>query len=202
VNDRRSRPVVAVAGGPALLEPSRPLREAFTALGAAVATVDLSTDAALPPNTSALIVGDGAPVPHAAALSANVALRDAVVALHRAGLPIVAEGAGLGYLAERLDGHAMCDLVPAVAAPGRGGVPGTVELLAAGDGPLHAIGERRIGRPSAAITLDVTAGEAPAWTIGRQHEGWSAPGLHASLVVVPWTKERAARLLAAAGVQR
>lgn len=191
----RARPLVVIATGPALLEPSRELREAFTAIGAAVSTVDLTADTELPSATRALILGDGAPALHAAALSGNAVLRDAVVELHRSGVPIVAEGAGLAYVAERLDGHAMCDLLPAVATPGPGGVPGYVELLAATDGPLHAIGERRSGRPSAAIRLDVTAGTAPAWTIGRQREGWVAPGLHASLVVVPWTARRAARLL-------
>jgi cobyrinic acid a,c-diamide synthase len=194
------RPVVAVAGGPALLDPARALREALTVLGAAVAAVDLSADAALPAGTVALVLGDGAPVPHAEPLARNAALREAVVALHRAGGPIVAEGGGVAYLAERLDDHAMCDLLPAAARAGRGGVPDAVELTAASDGPLHRAGERRIGRPSAAVTLDVAAGEAPAWTVGRRPEGWAAPGLHASLVVVPWTVERAARLLAAAGI--
>ncbi|WP_320670673.1 hypothetical protein [Patulibacter defluvii] len=193
-----SRPLVAVAAGPALLEPSRALREALTTAGAAVATVDLVADAALPAGTAALVLGDGAPVPHAAALSANSSLRDAVVALHRRGAPIVAEGAGAAYLTTTLDGHPMCDLLPATAVPGPGGVPSAVELMAAADGPVHAIGEKRIGQPSAAVAFDVTAGGRPAWTIGRRHEGWSAPDLHASLVVVPWNAARAGRLLAAA----
>lgn len=192
------RPLIAVAGGPTLLEPTHALRDAFTAVGATVATVDLANDPALPPGTSAIVLGDGAPVPHAAALAANGALRDAVVAAHRAGTPVVAEGAGVGYLATSLDGHPMCDLLPTVATPGPGGIPGAVELLAAGDGPLHRIGERRSGQPSAAIALDVTAGSRAAWTIDRRHEGWTAPGLHASLVVVPWTVARAERLLAVA----
>lgn len=190
--------MIAVAGGPALLEPSHALRDAFTAVGAAVAAVDLASDTALPPGTVAIVLGDGAPVPHAEAISANQALRDAVVDAHRAGLPVIAEGAGVAYLAGHLDGHPMCDLLPTAASPGRGGVPRAVELLAAADGLLHRIGERRSGQPSAAITLDVTAGSAAAWTIDGRREGWSAPGLHASLVVVPWTVARAERLLAVA----
>ncbi|MEV4422742.1 hypothetical protein AB0L40_22610 [Patulibacter sp. NPDC049589] len=196
----RSRPVVAVAGGPVLLEPARELRDALTTLGAAVAVVDLAADATLPSGTVALVLGDGAPVPFAEALAANAALRDAIVAVHRAGAPIVAEGAGVALLTASLDGHAMCDLLPAVASPGRGGVPGTVELVAASDGPLHAAGDRAIGRPSAAVALDAGSGASPAWTVGRRPEGWAAPGLHASLVVVPWSVARARRLLAAAGV--
>jgi cobyrinic acid a,c-diamide synthase len=195
------RPVIAVAGGPALLDPPRPLREALTVLGAALQTVDLAADAALPDDAVAFVLGDGAPVPHAEVLSGNAALRASVVALHRRGAPIVAEGGGVAYLAERLGDHAMCDLLPAIARAGRGGVPDAVELTAAGDGPLHRTGERRVGRPSAAIALDVTAGEAPAWTLDGRPEGWAAPGLHASLVVVPWTLERAVRLLDAAGVR-
>ncbi|WP_210491843.1 hypothetical protein [Patulibacter sp. SYSU D01012] len=196
------RPVVAVAGLPALLEPARELREACTTCGAALAPVDLVADAALPTGTVALVLGDGAPVPHAAALAANAALRDAVVAHHRAGRPIVAEGAGVALLAARLGEHPMWDVLPAAATPGRGGVPAAAELVAASDGPLHAAGERRVGRPSAAIALDVSAGASPAWTVGGRPEGWAAPGLHASLVVVPWTATRLARLLDAAGAAR
>lgn len=189
------RALIAVAGAPALLDPTHALRDAFTAVGATVTTVDLANDPALPAGTTAIVLGDGAPIPHAAALAANDALRDAVVRAHRAGVPVVAEGAGVGYLATSLDGHPMCDLLPTTATSGRGGIPGAVELLAAGDGPLHRIGERRSGQPSAAIALDVTAGSSAAWTIDRRREGWATPGLHASLVVVPWTIARAERLL-------
>lgn len=192
------RPLIAVAGGPALLGPSHALRDAFTAVGAAVTAIDLANDAQLPVGTCAIVLGDGAPVPHAAALTANQALRDAVVAAHRAGIPVIAEGAGVGYLATSLDGHPMCDLLPTVATSGRGGVPRAVEVEAVGDGPLHRVGERRSGQPSAAIALDVTAGSAAAWTIDGRREGWASPGLHASLVVVPWTVARAERLLAVA----
>ncbi len=190
--------MIAVAAGPALLDPAHALRDAFTVVGAVVTPVDLSSDPGLPPGTTAIVLGDGAPVPHAAALAANRSMRDALLAAHRAGVPVIAEGAGLGYLATSLDGHAMCDLLPTIATSGRGGIPGAVELLAAGDGPLHRVGERHSGQPSAAIALDVTAGSSPAWTIGRRREGWAAPGLHASLVVVPWTVTRAERLLAVA----
>lgn len=189
------RPLIAVAGAPALLDPTHALRDAFTAIGATVTTVDLAADPALPAGTTTIVLGDGAPVPHAAALSANRALRDAVVAAHRAGTPVVAEGAGVGYLATSLDGHPMCDLLPTAATSGRGGIPRAVELLAAADGPLHGIGERRSGQPSAAIALEVTAGSSAAWTIDGRREGWASPGLHASLVVVPWTVARAERLL-------
>lgn len=195
-----SRPVVAIAGGPVLLDPPRALRDALMTLGAAVAVVDLAADAALPAGTVALVLGDGAPVPFAETLAANTPMRDAIVALHRSGAPIVAEGAGVAVLAASLDGHPMCDVLAASARSGPGGVPGGVELVAASDGPLHGIGERRSGQPSAAVALDTGSGASPAWTVGRRPEGWAAPGLHASLVVVGWTVDRARRLLAAAGV--
>lgn len=198
----RTRPVVAIAGGPVLLEPARELREALTTLGAAVAVVDLAAGDALPAGTVALVLGDGAPVPFAETVAANASLRASVVALHRSGAPIVAEGAGVALLAASLDGHPMWDLLPTAARSGPGGVPGSVELVAASDGPLHDQGERRHGRPSAAVALDAGAGVSPAWTIERRPEGWAAPGLHASLVVVGWTLARATRLLAAAGVSR
>lgn len=198
----RTRPVVAIAGGPVLLDPSRELRDALTTLGASVAVVDLAADATLPAGTVALVLGDGAPVPFAEALAANATLRTAIVELHRSGAPIVAEGAGVALLAQSLDGHPMCDVLATTARSGPGGVPGSVELVAASDGPLHDSGERRFGRPSAAVALDAGAGSAPAWTVGRRPEGWAAPGLHASLVVVGWNPARARRLLDAAGVVR
>ncbi|MGE4428706.1 MAG: hypothetical protein AB7G37_19805 [Solirubrobacteraceae bacterium] len=193
---------MAVATGPALLEPTQRLRDAITANGAVAAPVDLTSDDRLPDGTIALVLGDGAPIPHADRIGANAGLRDAVRAHHGHGRPIVAEGAGIAFLAESLDGHPMCDLLPVTAGPGRGGVPGAVELLATADGPVHGMGERCIGRPSAAVVLDLTTGERPAWTIGRRTEGWIAPGLHASLVVVDWTATRVRSLLAAAGVDR
>lgn len=195
-----ARPVVAVAGGPVLLDPPHALRDALTTLGATVAVVDLTVDAALPDGAVALVLGDGAPVPFAEALGANGPMREAIAAHHRSGAPVVAEGAGVAVLASTLQGHPMADVLPAAARSGRGGVPGSVELVAASDGPLHDAGERRHGRPSAAVALDATAGSSPAWTAGGRAEGWAGPGLHASLVVVGWTVDRARRLLAAAGV--
>ncbi|WP_051470883.1 hypothetical protein [Patulibacter minatonensis] len=197
-----ARPVVAIAAGPVLLDPARELVDALDALGADVRTVDLASDPALPEGTVAFVLGDGAPVPFVDALAGNASLRESVVALHRTGAPIVAEGAGVAFLASSLDGRPMCDVLSTVATAGRGGVPGTVELTAASDGPLHVLGERRIGRPSAAVALDGVAGARPAWMIGRRHEGWALPDVHGSLVVVGWNRTRAERLLTAAGVSR
>jgi cobyrinic acid a,c-diamide synthase len=65
-------------------------------------------DAALP-DVDGLYLGGGYPEEHAATLSANVALRNAIRTF--AG-PIYAECGGLMYLGESLDGHAMCGVLP------------------------------------------------------------------------------------------
>ena len=57
------------------------------------------------------MIGGGFPEEHAARLSANTRLRDEVAALARAGAPVVAECAGLLYLARSLDGHPMCGVL-------------------------------------------------------------------------------------------
>ena len=58
-----------------------------------------------------LVIGGGFPEEHAADLSANASLRAEVAALARAGAPVIAECAGLLYLARSLDGHPMCGVL-------------------------------------------------------------------------------------------
>src|SRR5690606_23253149 len=50
------RPLIAVAAAPALLDPTHALRDAFTATGATVTTVDLVRDPVLPPGTTAIVL--------------------------------------------------------------------------------------------------------------------------------------------------
>jgi putative intracellular protease/amidase len=80
-----------------------------------------------PNGTAGLVIGGGFPEVHAADLSANTALRSHVAALARAGAPILAECAGLLYLARLLDGEPMCGVLDIKAEttadarlPGRG----------------------------------------------------------------------------------
>ncbi|UQN08583.1 cobyrinate a,c-diamide synthase [Deinococcus sp. QL22] len=74
-------------------------------------------DAGLPPGIGGLLLGGGYPEAHAAALSANRSMRDAVRAFAASGRPVVGECGGLMYLSETLEDGAgqvfeMCGVVP------------------------------------------------------------------------------------------
>ena len=109
-------PVVAVAGGRAFTFRYAETEELLRAAGCTPVVFDPATDRELPPGTRGLYLGGGFPEAHAAALSSNTPLlrevRDAVAA----GLPTVAECAGLLYLTRALDGHRLVGAVPATSA--------------------------------------------------------------------------------------
>lgn len=106
------RPVVAVAAGAAFTFSYAETAELLAAAGAEVAYVDPLRDEALPAGTRALVIGGGFPEVHAADLAANTPLREQVARLAARGAPIVAECAGLLYLAASLDGAPMCGVLP------------------------------------------------------------------------------------------
>lgn len=106
------RPTVAVMGGAAFTFSYVETTELLTAAGAEVAVVDPLRDERLPEGTRALVLGGGFPQLHAVDLAANRPLRADVARRAGDGLPIVAECAGLLYLARSLDGHPMCDVLP------------------------------------------------------------------------------------------
>ncbi len=102
---------IAVAGGPAFTFGYAEHPELLAAAGAEVAVFDPLRDENLPEGTAGLVIGGGFPEVHAAQLSANAALRSQVAALARAGAPVLAECAGLLYLARSLDGEPMCGVL-------------------------------------------------------------------------------------------
>jgi len=115
-SDPQTQGVVAVAGGRAFTFRYAETDELLRAAGCEPVVFDPATDSSLPTGTSGLYLGGGFPESHARALAGNAPLlaeiRDAVWA----GLPTVAECAGLLYLAASLDDHAMVGAVPARAA--------------------------------------------------------------------------------------
>src|SRR5262249_11822931 len=89
---------VAVAVGPAFTFGYAEHGELLAAAGGEIAEFDPISASALPDGTDALIVGGGFPELYAAELAANAALRAEVARRVAAGLPVVAECAGLLWL--------------------------------------------------------------------------------------------------------
>ncbi|WP_262284624.1 cobyrinate a,c-diamide synthase [Micromonospora sp. MA102] len=195
------RPVVALAGGPGGSYSHPETAELLRAAGAEVVTVDPLRDEALPAGTRALVVGGGLPETYAEQLSANRRLCIAVAELARTGRPVVAEGAGLLWLARELDGLPMCGVLDAVGASRDGLVVGYREATAAVDSVVARAGTTVVGHKQHAAVLTPRAGERAAWRWeGGAPEGFVWRGVHASQLVPHWAAypELAARLVAAA----
>lgn len=201
------RPCVAVAAGPAFTFGYAEHDELLTAAGADVVTFDPLAAENLPEGTDALVVGGGFPEMHVDRLAANVALSDQVRQRAAAGMPIVAECAGLLWLGRTLDAHPQCAVLPA-----RGRMTGTLtlgyrEATALRDTPLVAAGtrvrahefHRTVSEP--AHGHERGPGPGPAWELadGTRH-GWAGPGLLASYLHLHWAgvPHAAARLVRAA----
>ena len=136
------RPRIAIAGGPAFTFGYAEHPELLATAGAEVVTFDPLRDEELPGDVDGLIIGGGFPEEHAASLSANVPLRAQVAALARAGAPVVAECAGLLYLARSIDGHPMCGVLDANAVMTGRLTLGYRDAVAAATSPLALAGAR------------------------------------------------------------
>ncbi len=92
--------------------------ETFRQLGAELVAFDTTRDKTLPP-IDGLFIGGGFPERHAAALSANLALRESIRHAIEAGLPSYAECGGLMYLSKDLvwngESHPMVGVLDASA---------------------------------------------------------------------------------------
>ena len=171
-----ARPVVAVAGGAAFSFCYPETAELLAAAGADVVTVDPLRDEALPPGCRALVLGGGFPEMHAGELSANEPLR-ADVARLAAGAPVVAECAGLLYLARELDGQPMCGVLDATAQMTGRLTLGYRDATAAGDSVLAPAGTRVRGHEFHRTVADPAASAVPAWSVERPARGVRpAPG--------------------------
>jgi cobyrinic acid a,c-diamide synthase len=180
------RPVVAVAGGAAFTFCYTETVELLTAAGADVVTVDPLRDEALPPGTGALVLGGGFPEVHASDLSANEPLRADVARLAGSGAPVVAECAGLLYLARELDGRPMCGVIDATAAMTPRLTLGYRDAVAAGSSVLTPAGTRVRGHEFHRTTVVPGSPPAPAWTFGGKQEGFVRDGVHASYLHLHW----------------
>jgi cobyrinic acid a,c-diamide synthase len=196
----RRRSVVAVAGGAAFTFCYTETMELLTAAGADVVTVDPLRDAALPAGTGALVLGGGFPEMHASDLSANEPLRADVASLARSGAPVVAECAGLLYLARELDGLPMCGVLDATARMTPRLTLGYRDAVAAGSSVLTRAGATVRGHEFHRTTVVPGNPPAPAWTFGGRKEGFVQGGVHASYLHLHWAgyPGLARRLVAAA----
>ncbi|RFC76446.1 cobyrinate a,c-diamide synthase [Streptomyces sp. AcE210] len=200
--DRKGRkPRVAVAGGPAFTFSYAEHSELLAAAGADVVTFDPLRDEQLPDGTRALVIGGGFPEMYASELSANEPLRKAVGELARSGAPVVAECAGLLYLARSLDGQPMCGVLDAEARMSERLTLGYRDAVAVSDSVLAANGTRVRGHEFHRTVVEPGAGTTPAWGITRPErrvEGFVQGGVHASYLHVHWASvPQAARRIVA-----
>jgi cobyrinic acid a,c-diamide synthase len=181
------RPVIAMAGGPVFSFRYTETAELLTAAGADVVTFDPLHES-LPEATSGLYLGGGFPELHAEALSDNDELRTQVAAEIAAGLPVIAECAGLLYLCRELDGHQLTGVLPATAQMTSRLTLGYRTAVAATATAFFDEGRRVRGhefhRTAVEFDEDVTA----AWYLpGGQQEGFGRTQIHASYLHLHWT---------------
>jgi cobyrinic acid a,c-diamide synthase len=183
----RARVQVAIAGGPAFTFGYAEHGELLAAAGADVAEFDPITASALPDGTDALVVGGGFPEMYASELAANAALRAEVARRVSAGMPVIAECAGLLWLGSTLDGHRQCEAFPAAAAMSEKLTLGYREAVALTSSPLAEAGTVVRAHEFHRTTSQPAHGGTPAWRLrdGSQH-GWATPTLLASYLHVHW----------------
>jgi cobyrinic acid a,c-diamide synthase len=200
------RPRIAFAAGPAFTFGYAEHPELLAAAGAEVVTFDPLRDEQLPGDVDGLVIGGGFPEEHAADLSANARLRAEVVSLARSGAPVLAECAGLLYLARSLDGHPMCGVLDATAEMTGRLTLGYRDAVAAAASPLASAGTRVHGhefhRTAVAARTPGVATAAWHWTRSGTPvtEGFVQDQVHASYLHTHWNgvPGAAARITAAA----
>jgi cobyrinic acid a,c-diamide synthase len=196
------RPVIAMAGGPVFSFRYTETAELLTAAGADVVTFDPLQDS-LPEATSALYLGGGFPELHAEALSDNDVLRTQVAAEIGAGLPVIAECAGLLYLCRELDGHPLTGVLPATARMTSRLTLGYRTAIAATTTAFFDEGRRVRGHEFHRTAVEFDEEVAAAWYLpGGHREGIGRSQLHASYLHLHWTAtpDVPARFVAAARV--
>ena len=181
----RAGAAVAVAGGSAFTFGYTEQVELLEAAGLDVATFDPLRDEDLPAGAAGLILGGGFPEVHAAELSANERLRERVAALAASGAPVVAECAGLLYLARTLDGQPMCGVLDVHATMTPKLTLGYRHARAMVDSPLARSGDRVRGHEFHRTAA--TPGGQPAWQLEPGGpEGHVAGSVLASYLHTHW----------------
>ncbi len=180
------RPTVAVAGGRAFTFRYAETEELLRAAGCDIAVFDPLHDEELPPGTRALYLGGGFPEVHAGELSRNHRLRKELLEAVAAGVPTVAECAGLLYLCRTLDGRPM---VGALAADATMTPRLTLGYRTAvvPDDQLAGPAETRVrGHEFHRTLVTPEHGDPAAYLVDQGSHGFGSASLTASYLHVHW----------------
>jgi cobyrinic acid a,c-diamide synthase len=187
------RPVIAVAAGRAFTFRYAETDELLRAAGCEPVAFDPLTDTTLPAGTAGLYLGGGFPEMHTAELSANVALQAAIRAAVAAGMPTVAECAGLLYLCRTVDGSPMIGVLDANATMTSRLTLGYRTAVADHDHLLGEAGRRVTGHDFHRTAVEPPTGTSAGWLVDGRRVGFSAdpaglgrPTVHASYLHVHW----------------
>ncbi|MGZ8799436.1 MAG: cobyrinate a,c-diamide synthase [Aeromicrobium sp.] len=180
------KPLVAIAGGRAFTFRYTETEELLRAAGCDVVTFDPLGDLTLPEGTAGIYLGGGFPEVHASALTANGPLRDSLRAAVAAGIPTVAECAGLLYLCRTVDGSPMIGAIDADAVMTSKLTLSYRQAVAPRETMLSPAGGRITGHEFHRTTVTPAAGSDPTWLIDGVPVGFSTPTLHASYLHTHW----------------
>ena len=175
-----------MAGGRAFTFRYTETEELLRAAGCRVETFDPLVDTSLPEGTSGLYLGGGFPEVHAPGLSENAPLRAELYAAIEAGVPTVAECAGLLYLCRSVDDAVMVGSLPATAEMTPRLTLSYPSVTAPTDSLLTHEGETVTGHEFHRTHVEPAAGAVPAWSIDGVQVGFAGPTLHASYLHVHW----------------
>jgi cobyrinic acid a,c-diamide synthase len=192
---------IAVAAGRAFTFGYAEHRELLAAAGAEVVAFDPMAVEQLPPGSDALVVGGGFPQVYVDQLAANARLRAEIRERVAAGLPVVAECAGLLWLGAALDDREQCGVLPATARMTGKLTLGYREAVALESSPLVAAGTSVRAHEFHRTASEPASGARPAWQLADgSRQGWASPHLLASYLHLHWAGLPAAapRLVAAA----
>ncbi|MEV4619648.1 cobyrinate a,c-diamide synthase [Asanoa sp. NPDC049573] len=195
------RPVVALAGGAGISFSYTETHELLEAAGATVVLFDPLRDELLPESADGLVVGGALPEAYAEDLSANRRLCADIADLARSGRPVIAEGAGLLWLAQSFDGRPMCGVLDATGATGDQMIVGYRDATARATTAVAEVGTRVVGYKQHRGVVNPRSGQTPAWTWnGGTPEGFVWRRVHASQLALHWAgfPEIARRLVLAA----
>lgn len=186
------RPVLAMAGGRAFTFRYTETEELLRAAGCDVVDFDPLTDSTLPLGTAGIYLGGGFPEVHAADLAGNTAMIADLRAAIRAGVPTVAECAGLIYLCRTLDGAPMVGAVRAAAAMTPRLTLGYRTASSPADSLLATLGQRVTGHEFHRTSVTTLGGDSPAhtadpaWHLDTGPDGFAGPTLHAGYLHTHW----------------